>query len=59
MVILTISFGMASQIRYDMPFKTKFNNLSPEAKAEVECLAENIYFESARRKTKSELRYGS
>ena len=47
MVILTISFGMASQIRYDMPFKTKFNNLSPQAKAEVECLAENIYFESA------------
>jgi spore germination cell wall hydrolase CwlJ-like protein len=47
MVILTISFGMAAQIRYDMPFKTKFNNLSPQAKAEVECLAENIYFESA------------
>jgi spore germination cell wall hydrolase CwlJ-like protein len=46
-VILTISFGMAAQIRYDMPFKTTFNNLSPQAKAEVECLAENIYFESA------------
>ena len=47
MVIFSISFGMAAQIRYDMPFKTKFNSLSPQAKEEVECLAENIYFESA------------
>jgi len=46
-LILLISIGMTQQIRYDMPFNPKFNNLSPQAKAEVECLAENIYFESA------------
>jgi len=46
-LILLISVGMTQQIRYDMPFNPKFNNLSPQAKAEVECLAENIYFESA------------
>ena len=44
--ILTFSFGMSHSISYNMPFKTNFNNLSPQAKQEVECLAENIYFES-------------
>lgn len=46
-LILFLSFGMTQQIRYDIPFNTTFNNLSPQAKQEVECLAENIYFESA------------
>ena len=44
--ILTFSFGMSQSISYNMPFKTNFQNLSPQAKQQVECLAENIYFES-------------
>ena len=44
--ILTFSFGMSQSISYSMPFKTNFQNLSPQAKQQVECLAENIYFES-------------
>jgi spore germination cell wall hydrolase CwlJ-like protein len=30
-----------------MPYKVRFDNLAPTAQKEVECLAENIYFESA------------
>ena len=44
--ILTFSFAMSQSISYNMPFKTNFQNLSPQAKQQVECLAENIYFES-------------
>jgi N-acetylmuramoyl-L-alanine amidase len=44
--ILTFSLSMADQIRYNMPFKTNFENLSPGAKKQVECLAQNMYYES-------------
>ena len=37
------STGNAAQIL----FKANYNMLSPEAKQQVECLAENMYFEAA------------
>jgi len=46
-LILSISLGMATQIRYDMPFNISFNSLTPNTQQQVECLAENIYFEAA------------
>jgi spore germination cell wall hydrolase CwlJ-like protein len=44
--ILTFSLSMADQIRYNMPFRTTFENLAPNTQKQVECLAQNIYFES-------------
>ena len=46
MVILSISLGMASQIKYGIPFNISFNSLTPHTQQQVECLAENIYFEA-------------
>lgn len=43
-----IFFGytMAS-MKYEMPLKVYYSQLSPFAQKEIECLANNIYFESA------------
>ena len=43
--ILAFSFAMASQIR-SLPYKAYYNNLTADAKKQVECLAQNIYFEA-------------
>jgi len=45
--ILSFSFMMAESKSYYLPYKVVFNNLAGDAQKEVECLAENIYFESA------------
>lgn len=45
--ILSFSFMMAESKTYYLPYKVLFNNLAGDAQKEVECLAENIYFESA------------
>lgn len=45
--ILTLSFTIAQGSPHLLPIKPKFENLSPNAQKQVECLAENIYFESA------------
>ena len=44
--ILSFSFVMANQNK-SMPYKAYYNNLTADAKKEIECLAENIYFEAA------------
>jgi N-acetylmuramoyl-L-alanine amidase len=38
---------MLSGMAYDVPTKVNFSDLSPSAKKEVECLADNIFFEAA------------
>jgi hypothetical protein len=45
--LLVSTVALTNEIRYDMPFKASYANLTPETKQEIECLAENIYFESA------------
>lgn len=45
--ILGFSFIMAESKTYYLPYKVSFNNLTGDVQKEVECLAENIYFESA------------
>jgi spore germination cell wall hydrolase CwlJ-like protein len=45
--ILTLSFTIAQGSPHLLPIKPKFENLSPNAQKQVECLAENMYFESA------------
>ena len=50
LTILTLfatSLGFTEQINYTLPFKAQYNNLTPDTKEQIECLAENIYFESA------------
>jgi spore germination cell wall hydrolase CwlJ-like protein len=44
--ILVFSVAMANQIK-SMPYKAYYNNLTTDAKKQIECLAENIYFEAA------------
>jgi len=43
--IFTFSFLMVDQNR-NLPYKAYYNNLTADAKTQVECLAENIYFEA-------------
>lgn len=47
MTILGASFFMAEKSFYYLPYKVVYENLSSPTQKEVECLAENIYFESA------------
>ena len=44
--ILSVSVGMTQQTQYNMPFKTTYESLTPTAKKQVECLAQNIYYEA-------------
>ena len=47
LTILTLfatSLGFTEQINYTLPFKAQYNNLTPDTKEQIECLAENIYF---------------
>jgi len=44
--ILSVSVGMTQQTQYNMPLKTTYESLSPSAKKQVECLAQNIYYEA-------------
>lgn len=43
-----VFFGYAmATMRYEMPLKVYYSQLSPFAQKEIECLADNIYFEAA------------
>jgi len=57
MIILGFSRVMASQINL-MPVKVSYRDLSPQAKKQVECLAQNIYFESAHEPQKGQIAVG-
>jgi spore germination cell wall hydrolase CwlJ-like protein len=46
-MILSFSVAMANFERPSMPYKAYYNNLTEDTKKEIECLAENIYFEAA------------
>ena len=52
--ILAFSFAMASQNR-NLPYKAYYNNLTADAKKQVECLAENIYFEAGHESEKGKI----
>ena len=45
--LVMVTMFMVEETRYSLPFKTYYSSLTPDARQEVECLAENIYFESA------------
>ena len=49
-VIISIIFGIsglaANMKQPNMPYKAYYNNLTADTKTEIECLAENIYFEA-------------
>jgi hypothetical protein len=46
---------MVESTKYSLPFNTYYSSLTPDAREEVECLAENIYFESAMEPTEGKL----
>jgi len=46
-VITTITLGLTHKISYIMPFNVYYSSLTKDVRQEVDCLAENIYFESA------------
>jgi spore germination cell wall hydrolase CwlJ-like protein len=48
---------MAKQIG-PMPVKISYNDLSPKAKQQVECLAQNIYFESSHEPEEGQIAVG-
>jgi len=45
--LVMITMFMAESKNYSLPYKIYYSNLTTDAREEVECLAENIYFESA------------
>ena len=45
--ILGFSVALANFQTPNMPYKAYYNNLTADTKKEIECLAENIYFEAA------------
>jgi len=57
MIILGFSSVMATQID-PMPIKVSYQDLSPKAKQQVECLAQNIYFESGHEPKKGQIAVG-
>lgn len=52
--ILVFSIAAASNLS-DKPMRLKYVKLSPEAEKQIDCLAENIYFESAREPTEGQI----
>lgn len=57
LIVLGFSSVMATQIS-PMPVKISYSDLSPKAKQQVECLAQNIYFESAHESQKGQIAVG-
>jgi len=45
--ILGFSIALANTPTPSMPYKVYYNNLTADTKKQIECLAENIYFEAA------------
>ena len=57
MIILGFSSVMATQIE-PMPIKVSYHDLSPKAKHQVECLAQNMYFESGHESEEGQIAVG-
>jgi spore germination cell wall hydrolase CwlJ-like protein len=57
LIVLGFSSVMATQV-ISMPVKISYNDLSPKAKQQVECLAQNIYFESGHESKKGQIAVG-
>lgn len=57
MIVLGFSSVMATQMN-PMPVKISYNDLSPKAKQQVECLAQNIYFESGHESKEGQIAVG-
>jgi N-acetylmuramoyl-L-alanine amidase len=57
MIVLGFSSVMATQMS-PMPVKISYNDLSPKAKQQVECLAQNIYFESGHESKEGQIAVG-
>ena len=53
--LVMVTMFMVEETKYSLPFKTYYSSLTPDARQEVECLAENIYFESAMEPTEGKL----
>jgi spore germination cell wall hydrolase CwlJ-like protein len=49
--VLYYSHSMANTMRRDMPINISYHDLAESTKKEIDCLAENIYFESAHEPT--------
>lgn len=57
MIVLGFSSVMATQMD-PMPVKISYHDLSPKAKQQVECLAQNIYFESGHESEEGQIAVG-
>ena len=57
LIVLGFSSVMATQIN-PMPLKIGFQDLSPKAKLQAECLAQNMYFESGHESEKGQIAVG-
>jgi len=57
MIVLGFSSVMATQMS-PMPVKISYHDLSPKAKQQVECLAQNIYFESGHESKEGQIAVG-
>lgn len=53
--LFMVTMYMVDSKNYSLPYKIYYSNLTPDAREEVECLAENIYFESAMEPTEGKL----
>lgn len=49
--ILYFGQAISNTLRHDMPTNVEYRNLSDPVKKEIDCLADNIYFESAHEPT--------
>lgn len=49
-----LGFALAS-VKNNFPLKVYYTSLNPEAKKEIECLADNIYFEAAHEPEKGQI----
>lgn len=50
-LIMHYGQAMSNTIRHDMPTNVEYHDLSDPVKKEIDCLADNIYFESAHEST--------
>ena len=57
LAILVFSTVMANQIE-PLPLKVSYSDLSPKAKQQVECLAQNMYFESGKESEEGQIAVG-
>lgn len=53
-IFIYLGFSLAS-VKNSFPLKVYYTSLSPEAKREIKCLADNIYFEAAKEPEKGQV----